>query len=146
MLIKKKILVFTATYNEKDNIGKLVELIKRHCSFVHILIVDDNSPDNTADAVRFLQKKFENILLVERKSKLGLDTAHKIAYKYSLDNNYDYLITINYNVKKIPYNGSAIFLHLTNNYKPTAGCIALKKKDFEILLKLINQKTKIKIG
>ena len=48
--------------------------------------------------------------------------------------------------KKTPFKGSAIFIHLTNNYKPTAGCIALKKKDFEIMLKLINQKTKIKIG
>jgi L,D-peptidoglycan transpeptidase YkuD (ErfK/YbiS/YcfS/YnhG family) len=42
--------------------------------------------------------------------------------------------------------GSAIFIHLTNDYQPTAGCIALKKKDFEVLLNLINQKTKIKIG
>ena len=39
-----------------------------------------------------------------------------------------------------------IFIHLTNNYKPTAGCVALKKKDFQILLKLIDKKTKIKIG
>ena len=39
-----------------------------------------------------------------------------------------------------------IFIHLTDNYKPTAGCVALKKKDFEILLKLIDKKTKIKIG
>ena len=65
---------------------------------------------------------------------------------YRIDNKYDYLITIDHNEKKIPYKGSAIFLHLTNNYQPTAGCIALKKKDFEILLKLIDQKTKIKIG
>ena len=62
------------------------------------------------------------------------------------DKKYDYLITINHNEKKIPYKGSAIFIHLTNNYKPTAGCIALKKKDFEIMLKLIDQKTMIKIG
>ena len=62
------------------------------------------------------------------------------------DNKYDYLITINHNDKKTPFKGSAIFIHLTNNYKPTAGCIALKKKDFEVLLKLIDQKTKIKIG
>jgi len=62
------------------------------------------------------------------------------------DHIYNYIITINHNVKKTPYKGSAIFIHLTNNYKPTAGCIALKKKDFEILLKLVNQKTKIKIG
>ena len=65
---------------------------------------------------------------------------------YRIDNKYDYLITINHNEKKIPYKGSAIFLHLTDNYKPTAGCIALKKKDFEILLKLIDQNTKIRIG
>jgi len=49
-------------------------------------------------------------------------------------------------MKKIPYNGSAIFIHLTDDYKPTAGCVALKKKDFEIMLKLIDQKTMIKIG
>ena len=62
------------------------------------------------------------------------------------DNKYDYLITIDHNNKKIPFRGSAIFIHLTNNYKPTAGCIALKKKDFDILLNLIDKKTKIKIG
>ena len=65
---------------------------------------------------------------------------------YRTDNKYDYIITISHNEKRIPYNGSAIFLHLTNDYKPTAGCIALKKKDFEILLRLINNDTKIRIG
>ena len=47
--------------------------------------------------------------------------------------------------KTIPNKGSAIFLHLTKNYYPTAGCVAIKKKDFLILLKLINNKSKIKI-
>ena len=62
------------------------------------------------------------------------------------DNKYDFLIPIKYNMEKIiKKKGSAIFLHLTNNYKPTNGCIALKKNDFLILLKLINNKTKIKI-
>ena len=65
---------------------------------------------------------------------------------YRVDHKYDYIITISYNEKKIPNKGSAIFIHLTDNYKPTAGCVALKKKDFEILLKLIDKKTKIKIG
>ena len=65
---------------------------------------------------------------------------------FRTDHKYDYLITISHNNKKIPYKGSAIFIHLTNNYKPTAGCIAIKKKDFNILLKLINKQTKIKIG
>ena len=65
---------------------------------------------------------------------------------YREDNKYDYIISISHNEKKIPGKGSAIFIHLTENYKPTAGCVALKKKDFEILLKLIDKKTKIKIG
>ncbi len=62
------------------------------------------------------------------------------------DQKYDLLILIKYNyLKPIVGRGSCIFLHLTNNYKPTSGCVALRKKDFLILLKLINNKTKIKI-
>ena len=65
---------------------------------------------------------------------------------YRKDHRYDYFIVINYNTKKtIPNRGSAIFIHLSQNYYPTAGCIAIQKKDFLILLKLINKKTKIKI-
>ena len=63
---------------------------------------------------------------------------------YKKNSIYDLLIPINYNTFKPRKNkGSAIFLHLTNNYKKTLGCIALKKKDMLILLKLINRKTKI---
>ncbi len=62
------------------------------------------------------------------------------------DHKYDLLIPIKYNFKNsITGLGSCIFFHLTNNYKPTAGCITLKKKDFLIMLKLINKNTKIKI-
>ena len=60
--------------------------------------------------------------------------------------NYDVLIPIEYNTKKTKKNkGSAIFIHLTKNYKKTLGCIALKKNDLLILLNLINKKTKIQI-
>ena len=62
------------------------------------------------------------------------------------DYKYDLVIVINYNSKKIfKGRGSAIFIHLTKKYKPTAGCIALKEKDFLILLKVIKRDTKIKI-
>lgn len=65
---------------------------------------------------------------------------------YRKDYKYDLLIPINYNTKPIIKNkGSAIFIHLTKNYKKTTGCVALSQKDFLILLKLINSKTKIKI-
>ena len=79
------------------------------------------------------------------KEILSFDKKNKEKF-YRSDHKYDYLITISYNEKKIPFKGSAIFIHLTNNYAPTAGCVALKKKDFEILLKLINKNTMIKIG
>jgi len=83
-------------------------------------------------------KKYnEEIKIYNRNNKENL---------YRADNMYDYIIAISHNHKKIPNKGSAIFIHLTDNYKPTAGCVALKKKDFEILLKLIDNKTKIKIG
>ena len=62
------------------------------------------------------------------------------------DEIYDILVFIKYNIKKIePFKGSAIFIHLTKNYHPTKGCIALKKNDMLILLKLIKPGSKIKI-
>ena len=63
------------------------------------------------------------------------------------DNKYDLIIPIKYNFKKPKVGiGSCIFLHLTNNYKSTDGCIALKKKDFLILLKIIKKNSKIVIN
>ena len=62
------------------------------------------------------------------------------------DSKYDLLIPIKYNFKKpIVGKGSCIFIHLTKDYKPTAGCIAIKQKDFLIILKLIKKNSKIKI-
>ena len=72
----------------------------------------------------------------------------KINYEklYRKDSKYDLFILIKYNYNKpLKNKGSAIFLHLTRNYLPTKGCIAIKKNDFHILTKLINKKTKIKI-
>lgn len=84
-------------------------------------------------------KKYNSEIIINKKIK------HEKLFRK--DNKYDYFLVINYNTrKKIPFKGSAIFIHLTNNYKPTAGCIALNKKDFLILIKIINKKTKIKIS
>ena len=83
-------------------------------------------------------KKYNKLIKINNKIK-----CEKLFRK---ENSYDLLIPINYNSIKIKKNkGSAIFIHLTNNYKKTLGCIALKKKDMLILLKLINRKTKIHI-
>ena len=65
---------------------------------------------------------------------------------YRKDHKYDLLIPIKYNFENAEIGrGSCIFIHLTNNYKPPAGCVALKEKDFLIMLRLIKKNTKIKI-
>ena len=79
-----------------------------------------------------------------KETKINKNTKHEKLFRNN--SSYNYLIVINYNVEKIvPFKGSAIFIHLTEDYKKTAGCIALKKKDFLIVLKLIDKNTKIKI-
>ena len=84
-------------------------------------------------------KKFYN-KLINLKKKLH----HEKLFRK--DHKYDLIIPIKYNFKKtILGKGSCIFLHLTNNYKSTAGCIALNTKDFLIMLKIINKKSKIQI-
>ena len=77
-----------------------------------------------------------------------INISKKIKYEkmFRNDSSYDLLIPIKYNMSKPKKNkGSAIFLHITSNYKKTLGCVAVKKKDMLIILKLINKNTKIKI-
>ena len=99
---EKKILVFTATYNEKENIVKLINSISKFCPNADILVIDDNSPDNTAEEVLNLKKTNEKIYLIKRDSKAGLDTAHKRAYNYALEKNYDFLITMDADLSHDP--------------------------------------------
>ncbi len=85
-------------------------------------------------------KKYYN-KLIKVKKNLQFEKLYRRDYKY------DFIIPINYNTGKTKIgSGSAIFIHLTKKYNPTTGCIALQKKDFLILLKLINKNTKIRIA
>ena len=102
MLAKKKILIFTATYNEKDNIEHLIRSINDNNPEVDIFIIDDQSPDHTYVKIKDLQKEYSNIFLKIRSSKFGLDTAHKEAYEFALSNNYDYLITMDADLSHDP--------------------------------------------
>ena len=87
----------------------------------------------------YKNKKYNEEILLSKKNK-----GEKL---FRSDHIYDLLLVINYNIKrKIKNKGSAIFIHLTKNYKPTLGCIAIKKNDMLVLLKLIDTKTKIKIS
>jgi len=85
-----------------------------------------------------VQSKYNRLIKIEKNIK------HEKLKRN--DQKYDLLIPIKYNFNKIKVGlGSCIFIHLTKDYKATAGCIALAKKDFLIMLKLINKNTKIKI-
>ena len=80
-------------------------------------------------------------------TEFNLKSKRKGEKLFRKDYKYDLFIPINYNTKPIIANkGSAIFIHLTRNYKPTAGCISLKLNDFLFILKFIKPNTKIKIA
>ncbi len=85
-------LVIIPTYNEKENIEKLVRTIFSLNKLFHILIVDDGSPDGTADIVKDLQSKFQDSLFIqERTGKLGLGTAYIPGLTWALDRDYSYV-------------------------------------------------------
>ena len=84
------------------------------------------------------EEKYNKLIKVNKKIK------HEKLYRR--DHKYDLLIPIKYNFdERVPGKGSCIFIHLTKNYAPTAGCIALKKNDFLVILKLIKKNSRIKI-
>ena len=87
-----KNLVIIPTYNEIENIEKMIRTVFDLPTGIEILIVDDGSPDGTADKVKELQQKFPNQLHIEeRQGKLGLGTAYIHGFKWALKNNYDYI-------------------------------------------------------
>lgn len=86
-------LVIIPTYNEKENIEKIIRFVIELKENFDILIVEDNSPDGTADIVKRLMKEFSDTLFIlERKGKLGLGTAYIAGFKWALDRKYDYII------------------------------------------------------
>jgi len=85
-------LVIIPTYNEKENIEKIIKAVFNQAVGYHILIIEDGSPDGTANIVRTLQTEFPTQLyMLERKGKLGLGTAYIAGFKWALERNYDFI-------------------------------------------------------
>jgi len=85
-------LVIIPTYNEKENIEKIIRYVMQLDKQFDILIVEDNSPDGTADIVKKLMKEFpDNLFIMERKGKLGLGTAYIDGFKWALEKHYDFV-------------------------------------------------------
>ncbi len=88
-----KKLVIIPTYNEKENIADIIEAVLSLPQGFEILIIDDNSPDGTAEIVKSLQKEKypQRLHLIERPGKLGLGTAYITGFKWALDRDYEYI-------------------------------------------------------
>ena len=85
-------LVIIPTYNEKENIEKIIRYVFQMPMAFDILIVEDNSPDGTADIVKRLMQEFpERLFIEERKGKLGLGTAYIHGFKWALARDYQYI-------------------------------------------------------
>jgi dolichol-phosphate mannosyltransferase len=87
-----KCLVIIPTYNEKENVEKMIHKVFSLATPFHLLIIEDNSPDGTAAIVKKLQSKFEDrLFIIERKGKLGLGTAYISGFNWAIENGYDYI-------------------------------------------------------
>ena len=109
-----KILIFTPTYNEKNNISGILDQILCLNLSSDILIIDDNSPDGTASIVEKFATIHNQIKLIKRKKKEGIGSAHKDAMEYSIKNNYKYLITIDADFSHKPIYIPELFKKLEN--------------------------------
>lgn len=103
-------LIIIPTYNEKENIKSIIVAIFSLEKDFDILVVDDNSPDGTADIVRELQLKFKDrLFLLEREGKLGLGTAYITGFKYALDHSYSYIFEMDADFSHNPKDLEALY-------------------------------------
>ncbi len=105
-MTSEKILIIIPTYNEIENIEKLIKEIYAIDSAIDILIVDDNSPDGTGKQVKKLKDHYKNLSLIERERKLGLGTAYVAGFKFALKNGYSIIFEMDadfsHDPKEIP--------------------------------------------
>ena len=97
-------IVIIPTYNEKENIEKIIRAIFSLEKYFHILIIDDGSPDGTAKIVhRLIDEEFsDRLFIVERKGKLGLGTAYICGFKWSLEHGYDFIFEMDADFSHAP--------------------------------------------
>ena len=89
-----KSVVIIPTYNEIANIEKMLETLNRLHPDLHVLIIDDGSPDGTADVIKNYQQKKSNLHLIQRSGKLGLGTAYIKGFRWALEKDYQAVVTM----------------------------------------------------
>ncbi len=97
-------IVIIPTYNEKENIENIIRKVFSFEKQFHVLIVDDGSPDGTANIVRNLQKEFsDRLFMIERVGKLGLGTAYITAFHWALEKKYDFVFEMDADFSHPPH-------------------------------------------
>ncbi len=86
-----KSLVIIPTYNEKENISQIIPEVLKQDESIEVLVVDDNSPDGTAEIVRNLIREEPRIHIITRERKMGLGTAYVCGFRYGIEHKYDYM-------------------------------------------------------
>jgi len=109
-------IVIIPTFNEKENIENIIRTVFSFEKSFHVLIVEDNSPDGTADIVKNLQKVFpERLYILERKGKLGLGTAYIAGFKWSLERQYEYIFEMDADFSHPPEKLNALYEACSQN-------------------------------
>lgn len=116
---EEKALVVIPTYNESENITHIVPEVLKQDNIFEVLVVDDNSPDETAKLVKNMMEKEERIHLIERKGKMGLGSAYIRGFKFALARDYDYIFEMD-----------ADFSHNPNDL--TSFLVSIKEADLVI--------------
>ncbi len=111
----KKILICSPTYNESENITELCKRIFKIKKKVDLLIIDDNSPDGTSDIVKKIKKKNKNLILIKRKSKLGIGSAFRAGIKFAVENKQNILVTLDADLSHQPEEIPKLLLKLKEN-------------------------------
>ena len=100
---RQRALVVMPTYNETENISRIIPEVLKQSPQIDILVVDDNSPDGTAQQVEELQKKNGNrIFLIKRPEKMGLGTAYVAGFKFALEKDYDFVFEMDADLSHDP--------------------------------------------
>lgn len=115
MVDAAKAVIIVPTYNEIENVQRLVEAIFSHQKDINILFVDDSSPDGTAGLIKKMQQSYPNILLLERDKKEGLGRAYIAGFKFALQKGFDYIFEMDADFSHDPKEVPVFLREIENN-------------------------------
>lgn len=127
----RKDLIITPTYNERENIERFIEALFSSFPACDLLIIDDSSPDRTADVVRKLSRQDDRIYLVEREGKLGLGSAYRKGFKWALEKHYERIYEMDADLSHDPCYLSAFAEELEKGYDIVLGSRRVRGGDVE---------------